>query len=59
MDTLLAACVDIVPSPEMSVLGIVAEALNAAVPLPLLRQPDLAAAGRGGLRNGPYLGSGN
>ena len=35
MTTLLAACVDIVPSPEMSVLGIVPDAVNAAVPLPL------------------------
>ena len=33
--TRLAACVDMVPSPEMSVLGIVAEAVNAEVPLPL------------------------
>ncbi len=30
-----AACVDIVPRPVMSVLGIVAEAVIADVPLPL------------------------
>lgn len=33
--TALAACVDIVPRPEMSVLGIVDEAVRAAVPVPL------------------------
>jgi hypothetical protein len=33
--TELAACVDIVPKPVMSVLGIVDEAVRAAVPVPL------------------------
>jgi hypothetical protein len=33
--TLLAFCVDMVPKPEMSVLGILAEAVKAEVPLPL------------------------
>ena len=33
--TLEAACVDIVPKPEMSVFGIVDEAVMAVVPVPL------------------------
>ena len=33
--TLLALCVDIVPKPDMSVLGMLAEAVKAEVPLPL------------------------
>lgn len=32
--TLFAFCVDMVPKPVMSVLGIVVEAVNAEVPLP-------------------------
>ena len=35
MATALAACVDIVPRPDMSVFGIVADAVRAAVPVPL------------------------
>ena len=35
IETLLAFCVDIVPSPVISVLGIVDDAVNADVPLPL------------------------
>ena len=35
MATALAACVDIVPRPDTSVFGIVADAVSAAVPVPL------------------------
>ena len=35
MATKLALCVDIVPKPVMSVLGMVAEAVRAEVPVPL------------------------
>ena len=35
MATALAFCVDIVPRPVMSVFGIVADAVNGLVPLPL------------------------